>query len=72
MTEQELIGHRIATVRRLRGLKQIELGTALGVSDQTISNWEVGLRTPRADLLAKLCITLSCSADYLLGIVDEL
>lgn len=72
MTEQELIGRRIASVRKLRGLKQVELGAAVGVSDQTISNWEVGLRTPRADLLLKLCQELNCSADYILGISDLL
>ena len=71
LTDQILIGKRIATVRRLRNMKQVDLGAAIGVTDQTISNWEVGLRTPRADLLSKLCVELQCSADYILGITDE-
>ncbi|MBP3894341.1 MAG: helix-turn-helix transcriptional regulator [Atopobiaceae bacterium] len=71
MTDYEIIGSRIARVRSLAKLKQVDLGAAIGVSDQTISNWEVGLRTPRADLLKKQCITLDCSADYLLGLSDE-
>ena len=70
MVDQQLIGQRIASVRRLRNIKQVELGAAIGVTDQTISNWEVGLRTPRADLLAELCKQLDCSADYILGIID--
>ncbi len=72
MNVQELIGRRIASVRKLRSLKQVDLGAAIGVTDQTISNWEVGLRTPRSDLLYKLCRELNCSADYILGISDEL
>lgn len=71
MTEQELIGKRLAIARNRQCMKQIDLGSAIGVSDQTISNWEVGLRTPRADLLRKLCRELRCSADYLLGLSDE-
>ncbi|MBR3317457.1 MAG: helix-turn-helix transcriptional regulator [Atopobiaceae bacterium] len=71
MTDQEFIGRRIATVRRLRHMKQVDLGAAIGVTDQTISNWEVGLRTPRSDLLSKLCQELRCSADYLLGLTND-
>ena len=72
MSDQEFIGKRIAEVRRQRGIKQVDLGTAIGVTDQTISNWEVGLRTPRSDLLAKLCIELQCSADYILGLTEDM
>ena len=72
LTDQAFLGSRIANVRRLRNMKQVDLGAAIGVTDQTISNWEVGLRTPRADYLSKLCDELQCSADYILGITDEL
>lgn len=72
MSDQEFIGKRIAEVRRRRGMKQVDLGTAIGVTDQTISNWEVGLRTPRSDLLAKLCLELQCSADYILGLTEDM
>lgn len=71
MTEQELIGRSIARIRKLRGMKQVDLGSAIGVSDQTISNWEVGLRTPRADHLRRMCKALDCSADSLLGLDRE-
>ena len=68
MTERELIGRHIAQARKSRNLKQVELGSAIGVSDQTISNWEVGLRIPRADYILRMCEVLECSADELLGI----
>ena len=72
MTEQELIGKSIAQARKMRNMKQVDLGAAIGVSDQTISNWEVGLRTPRADYLRRMCKVLDCSADLLLGLSPEL
>ena len=72
MNEYRLIGERIARARALRGLTQMELGASIGVSDQTVSNWEVGLRTPRADMLLRLCWALGCSADWLLGLSDDL
>ena len=72
MTDQELIGRCIASVRKQRGLKQVDLGAAIGVSDQTISNWEVGLRAPRADYIRRMCRVLDCSADLLLGLEREL
>ena len=41
MSDQEFIGKRIAEVRRQRGMKQVDLGTTIGVTDQTISNWKL-------------------------------
>lgn len=71
MTDQKLIGKRLAIARKRLHIKQVDLAATLGVSDQTISNWEVGLRSPRADLLRRICLELRCSADYLLGLSDE-
>lgn len=71
MTDQELIGQRIALARKLCKVRQVDLGAAIGVSDQTISNWEVGMRTPRADLLRKLCIELGCNSNFILGLSEE-
>lgn len=71
MTDQELIGARIASARILRRMRQVDLAKSIGVNDQTISNWETGLRTPKADLLRELCEKLDCSADYILGLSDS-
>lgn len=40
MAETSRLGQRIANLRRARGLTQKALGVRLGVSPQTISNWE--------------------------------
>ncbi|MCI6270066.1 MAG: helix-turn-helix transcriptional regulator [Lactobacillus delbrueckii] len=40
--EKNMIGKYLRALRRRRGMSQQELALALGVSKQTISNWEVG------------------------------
>ena len=58
------------TVRRLRlekGLRQEELGYRLGISKQSISNWENGNIMPSVELLARRADCFGVSTDYLLG-----
>lgn len=71
-TDREIIGERIASARGLRRLTQPELAKKIGTSVQTVSNWEVGKYSPNADMLRRLCISLSVSCDYILGISNEL
>ena len=71
MTEQELMGARIASMRTLRRMKQSDLARALGTSTQTISNWEAGARVPRADMVRALGIALNCTSDYILGLSTQ-
>lgn len=65
------LGTRIASMRGYRRLKQDQLGGMIGVSKQTISNWEHGYRSPDAEDLRNLCRALGCTADYLLGLSDD-
>ena len=71
MSKTAELGARIASIRTLRGLRQTDLAKRVGVSSQTICNWETGARVPRADLLGMLCDVLDCSSDYLLGLDDH-
>lgn len=66
------LSQQIASMRGYRLMKQDELGALVGVTKQTISGWERGRRTPNADDLVKLCQALNCSADYLLGLTDDM
>lgn len=66
------LSQRIASMRGYRLLKQEQLGDLVGVTKQTISGWENGRRAPDADNLIKLCQVLNCSADYLLGLSDDM
>jgi len=66
------LNQRIASMRGYRLMTQDELGELVGVTKQTISGWERGRRLPSADDLVKLCNVLNCSADYLLGLSDDM
>lgn len=52
------IGERIKEIRKKKGLTQKQLGEALGVSYQTIAQWENNLRNPKHETLRKLAAAL--------------
>ena len=57
-------------LRELRlkfGLTTTELGKAIGCSNPTITNYELGNRKPDPDMLIKLANYFNVSIDYLLG-----
>lgn len=49
------------------GIKQSELGEKVGLSIQTISAYEKGVREPKLKILAKLADIFDVSIDYLIG-----
>lgn len=66
------IGARFKTARAFRGYKQTDLAEALGVHSITVSKWERGVQTPDADTVRRMCDLLDVSADFLLGLSDDL
>ena len=54
-----------------RGLTQRMLATLIGTTEQSVSRWAKGNRTPNADMLYRMCKALDVSADYLLGLSEE-
>lgn len=54
-----------------RGLSQRMLATLIGTTEQSVSRWANGNRTPNADVLYRMCKALDVSADYLLGLSNE-
>ncbi len=62
----KLLGEKIWRLREKRGLSQEEFAELLGVSRQTVSNWENDRATPDAYKLKLLCEVLQVSADELL------
>lgn len=59
-------GKVISTVRKRMGLTQKQLAAKLGISDKTISKWEVGKGMPELSLMVPLCDVLSITTDELL------
>lgn len=54
-------------LRARAGLKQETVAAALGVKQNTVSNWETGTSEPDIDTLRKLCRILNCTAAEILG-----
>lgn len=63
---QEL-GARIATLRKERGLTQVQLAEILGVSQQTVTSFEKGRRRVPVSQLPVLARALGLSVEELLG-----
>jgi transcriptional regulator with XRE-family HTH domain len=47
------------------------IAIALGVSVQSVSNWERGICAPRADRVGTLAHYLKCSTDDLFEAIDD-
>lgn len=64
-------GHRIRSARERAKLKAEDVAEAVGYSSKYVYALENGTNTPNWQLLADFATKLECSADYLLGLVDE-
>ena len=60
------LGENILKLRKQNGLSQEQLGEQIGVTRQTISNWELNETTPNPEQLKALSKVLSVSLDELL------
>lgn len=62
---------RLRELRDELGMTQVRLAAELGVSQETISGYEIGKALPPADMLIKLADSLHTSVDYILGRTDD-
>lgn len=63
-----MLGSRIIELRKAIGWNQVELAKRLGVSKQTVSNWENENIQPSVEMLVRLSKLFGVSTDYLLGL----
>ena len=63
-----MLSRRIYELRVSFGWTQVQLAQKLGVTKQTVSNWENDNIQPSVDMLVKLSKIFNSSTDYLLGI----
>ncbi|MBO7214014.1 MAG: helix-turn-helix transcriptional regulator [Clostridia bacterium] len=61
---------RLKELRVERGLSQMELSVATGISQSAIAKWELSKTEPTASALITLSKFFNESVDYLLGITD--
>ena len=63
-----LLGKRIKSLRKEKGLTQEELGKIINVTKVSICCYENGTRTPTLDTLIDLANSLGVDLAYLLGV----
>jgi len=49
-----------------------QLAAALGIDRSVVSKWKQGSTAPRASRLIAMCVVLDVSADWLLGLSDQI
>jgi transcriptional regulator with XRE-family HTH domain len=64
-------GRGLATRREQAGLSQPQLAGTLGVTQQAVSDWELGRATPTATRLPALAFILRCTIDDLYHTPEE-
>lgn len=67
-----LVGQKIYTLRKEKGITQEQLANAVGVSAAAVSKWETGNSYPDITLLSAIARYLDTSIDELLGFAKEL
>ncbi|MBL4870828.1 MAG: helix-turn-helix transcriptional regulator [Robiginitomaculum sp.] len=61
------IGERIKQTRLSKGLSQVELASAVDVSQPTVANWENGSHIPRQAVFDRLSELLNAPLHWLIG-----
>ena len=63
-----MLNEQIRELRNIRGISQIQLANKLGVTQQSVSNWENDNILPSIEMLVKIANFFEVSTDYLLGL----
>jgi len=66
-----MFGEIISNLRKSRNLSQVDVAKKLGISKQTVSNWENNNILPSIEMLIKISSTFSVSTDFLLEQEDR-
>jgi transcriptional regulator with XRE-family HTH domain len=64
----QLVGERLAALRRARGFTQTELAEALGVGQAVVSQYERGRTGLDGRIVLQVCRVLGVGSDELLGL----
>lgn len=64
------IGQNIKDIREKQNLTQSDLAELLGVSDKTVSSWEINRTEPKMGMVERICIALKCKKTDIIGSDD--
>lgn len=65
------LNENIRRLRMARNISQVELAKALGVTKQSISNWENNNIQPSIDMLIRIYDYFRVTTDYMLGLEER-
>ncbi|MCL6559475.1 MAG: helix-turn-helix domain-containing protein [Firmicutes bacterium] len=71
MFHRDRFSTRLKELRRLKGLKQKELGLIVGLAESAINNLENNRRSPSIEIAIALADFFDVSLDYLVGRSDN-
>ena len=63
-----MFSERIKSLRQSLVLNQVEFGKKIGVTKQSVCNWENSNILPSIEMLVRIAETFSVSTDYILGL----
>lgn len=63
---------RLMLAREKRGLTQTELANKIGIKQQQYARYEKGINIMPITYLYKICVILDISADFIVGLTDEI
>ena len=64
-------GNRMKMIREEHHIKQGQLADKIGISRQSMSNYESGKHSPDVDAVVKMANCYGCTTDYLLGLTEH-
>ena len=62
------LSEQIRALRQAKRMSQVELGKRLGVTKQSVCNWENDNIQPSIEMLVRMASLFAVSTDYLLGL----
>lgn len=65
-------GEKLKELREEKGISQMELSKLLDISQPAIARYELNKTEPRISDIKKICVYFDVSADYLIGIKNEM
>lgn len=66
-----MLNERIREIRTAKKMSQVDLAKILGVTKQSVSNWENDNIQPSIEMLSKIADALGVTTDYLLCKTDR-
>ena len=69
--KKQTLGMMISTLRKEKGMTQLELAEKMGVTDKAVSKWERDLSFPDISSIPKLAEIFEVSVDELMQVKTE-